>query len=187
MANETVRTHIHFGQLTAKQPNGELLHKLLALAISVFEVTTPEHELPHHAQLSTWGELLRVPDAIIFYATNNSGQPIACFFVVPRTQELIGYELLHIWNACVQPESRGLGLFPALLEKVKAYAIERGQQEITVCTYPATFCKMYRILSQNGWEEVGWPKEDKILMQLKLDQADGNVISLGQHGTVSHA
>ena len=61
------------------------------------------------------------------------------------------------------------------MDKAKAQAITLGYQEITVCTYPKTFLKMYRILSQNGWKEVAWPKKDeKVLMKYSLGSSLGN-------------
>ena len=147
----------------------DLLRQLLALTISVFEPDTPAEDLTGACQLSAWEQHIQVPGAILFYAMNSANQPVGLFFAVPRTMPEIGHELLHIWAACVDPASRGLGLFPRLMDKVKAHAQNLGYPEITVCTYPNRFTKMYRILNQHEWEEVCWLEKDvKVLMKLRV-------------------
>jgi len=55
------------------------------------------------------------------------------------------------------------------MDKVKVHARNLGFQEITVCTYPNRFAKMYRILNENGWQEVCWLQEDvKVLMKFRV-------------------
>lgn len=156
-------------QILSQQDSLETFRKLLALSISIFDPETPESDLPSQHQLSTWEDHIALPGSGIFYVTNSASQLLGFFFAVPRTQPEIGHELLHIWLAGVSPASRGLGIFPLLTEKVKQHAKLLGYREMTVCTYPSRFDKMYRILSKNGWIVVAWPeKDEKVLMKLTL-------------------
>jgi GNAT superfamily N-acetyltransferase len=169
MADELRRPEVIYGEITSQQQDAELFRKTLALSRSIFEPDTAEQDRPPTSQLSTWEKHIELPGSKLILATNSSHQPVGFFFVVPRTHPEIGYELPHIWIACVDTASRGLGIFPHLTNKVKAHAMNLGYQEITVCTYPEVFPKMYRILRQHGWKEVAWPKKDvKVLMRYTL-------------------
>jgi GNAT superfamily N-acetyltransferase len=169
MADNLPNPEVTWGEITSNHMDDGLFRQILALSISVFEPDAPGEDLRPTSQLSTWGKHIQLPGATLFYAMNSTSQPIGFFFLLPRTIPEIGHELLHIWIACVHPASRGLGIFPRLTDKVKAHARELGYPEITVCTYPNRFTKMYRILSQNGWQEVCWPEKDvKVLMKLRV-------------------
>ncbi|KXT04341.1 hypothetical protein AC578_7918 [Pseudocercospora eumusae] len=90
-------------------------------------------------------------------------------FLQPRTAPEIGYSLPHIWIAAVDPASRGQGIFALLMQRVVEHVRELKEKEITVCTYPARFKEMYRILQQTGWKEVAWRENgDKVLMKLDI-------------------
>lgn len=171
MAPKSPDPPITIKALTSQCMDDTLLQKILALSTAVFEPDTPKDQLPPSSQPSVWEENIRQPGAALFYATSptDTDQPAGCFFIFPRTMPEIGRELPHIWIACVDPASRGLGIFPRLMERAKAHARELGFGELTVCTYPQRFTKMYRILNQHGWREVCWPKKDvKVLMKLQL-------------------
>ena len=169
MDSETQKVELTCHQITSKDQSPETFHKLLHLAISIFEPGTLEQDSPVHHQLSTWESHISMPNASIFYVTDLASQPVGFFFVIPRTQPEVGYELLHIWLAGVDTASRGTGIFPFLTEKVKEHATNCGYREITVCTFPNRFDTMYRILGKNGWKEVAWPvKGEKVLMKLTL-------------------
>lgn len=150
-----------------------VLSQLIDLNKTVFQPATPEEEQEPNYQRKGWEERLSLPNAKIFYATNQSSltpdQPIGFFFMLPRTQPEIGYELLHIWLAAVDPAARGLRVFPLLMEGALDHARRSGGKEVTVCTFPARFKKMYRILNEHGWELVAWPMEGvKVLMKMTL-------------------
>lgn len=117
--------------------------------------------------------MLQLPGAAVFYATNgtNHSGVLGFFFLIPRTAPEIGIELPHIWLAGVHPDSRGLGVFPFLMQHTIEHARDSlAATEMTVCTYPRRFTQMYRILSQHGWEEVAWREEGvKVLMRLNIE------------------
>jgi GNAT superfamily N-acetyltransferase len=169
MATEVSETDSTLEEMTSITLDPDMFKKLLALSISIFEPDKPEAERSQACQLSNWQELLSRPESILFYALNAVQHPIGFFFVESRIHPEVGYRLPHVWIACVDPKSRGLGLFPRLMEKTKAHATGLGYAEITVCTYPQRFTKMYRILCQNGWQKVCWLQEgEKVLMKLPL-------------------
>lgn len=169
MTDNLPKPELTFGEVTAENLDDGFLQQILALSKSVFEPDTPPEGLPPNQQVPAWQKQILLPGARIFYVTDSGKQPVGFFFVIPRTHQEIGSERLHIWIACVTPASRGLGIFPSLTEKAKAHARSLGYSEITVCTFPKRFTKMYRILNQNGWEEVCWLQKDvKVLMKLQI-------------------
>ena len=169
MATAVSSMDVSFADMTSQTLDSDLFEKLLALSISVFEPNTPAAQLSHASQLSNWQAIISQPESTLFYALNTLNQPITFFFVESRIHPEIGYRLPHIWIACVDPNYRGLGLFPRLMERVLVFGRGLGYKEVTVCTYPQRFTKMYRILCHHGWREVCWLKEDeKVLMKLAL-------------------
>ena len=173
MASGNSSAQLTCHQITSKHQSPEAYQSILDMCRSIFSPNTPVEDLPRYYQLSEWDSHISMPNSVIFYMTNPASnppsRPIGFFFAVPRTQPEIGHELLHISLAGVDPESRGLGIFPLLMEKVKEHARSHGYPEMTVCTFPGRFEKMYRILGSNGWEEVAWPmKDEKVLMKLTV-------------------
>ncbi len=162
-------------EIATAEQNPPVFDKLFELSWGVFAAYTPSDELRSQQIESSdiWKQHIGLPGASIFYATNTAStkpdEPLGFLFVVPRTQPLIGVELLHIKIAAVDEQSRGFGVFPFLLDRVKQLAARCGYREITVCTFPGRFQKMYRMLSSNGWKVVGWPvQNEKILMKLTV-------------------
>ena len=145
--------------------------KLYGLYETVFTPYTSATEPDNMQSKDYWGRELPLPNASIFYAVNASqvGEPVGLLFCVPRTHAEIGHELLHIRVAAVLPSYRGYGIFPFLLDEVKQYARSTGYSEISICTFPSRFEKMYPILCSNGWELVTWLNDgEKVLMKLKI-------------------
>ncbi len=147
--------------------------RLLNLARHVFQPTATTAELEPSMHRKLWEENMARAKACISYAVNTVSpdpeQPIGLFFNFPRTEPDIGRELLHIWLAAVDPASSGMGVFPLLLTADKEHARRCGYGELTVCTYPGRFEKMYRILRANDWQEVSWPREnEKVLMKTSV-------------------
>ena len=163
------------GQITSAKPDPDVLRQLQELSVTVFSpyFPTTKHDHPSF-DLSVWQHRITLPNAVVFYATTStSSQPLGFFFAIPRTQPEIGQELLHIWLVAVDPGSQGLGIFPLLLERMKEHAGSCGYQQMTICTRPKQFHKMYRILGENGWQEVAWRQmEDgewqQVLMKLPI-------------------
>lgn len=163
------RSELKLGEITSQQQDEEMLRKLLALSTSIFDPDTPEKDLSPSNWLSNWKANLEVPGAALIYVKDADMRPFGFFFTYPRTIEGIGYELLHIWVACVDPAYRGLGIFPLLMDKAKNHARELGYGEISVVTYPKRFTQMYRILTKHGWEEVCWLEKDvKLLLKMPV-------------------
>jgi GNAT superfamily N-acetyltransferase len=167
------RSPLKCHEISTADQDEQAFTQLRRLCKDIFDPEVANEELAHHSQLEVWTKHIEHEDSKVFYATNTASEtpdhPIGFLFVVPRTQPEIGYELLHIWIAAVDPATRGLGVFPLLMEQVVGHARSCGYSEITVCTYPDRFTTMYRILQKNGWELVGWPIEDeKVLMKLAL-------------------
>ena len=157
-------------EITSKEQSAEAFDSILALSRSIFDPDTPECDMPPQNQVPLWESHLEKPNSSIFYVTEKGdSQPKGFFFVIARTQPEIGRELLHIWLAGVDRASQGLGIFPLLTEKTMEHARRCGYDDMTVCTYPERFPKMFRILGQNGWQVVAWPvKDEKVLMKLTL-------------------
>lgn len=166
--------HLQFYQLSAAEPNPEMLSKLQGLSMSIFSEAFPASRDNHPSfQLSEWQRRLCLPNAIIFYVTSSSGRPLGFFNAIPKVQPEIGYELFHVWLTAFDPSVRGLGAFPMLMDRVKEHARRSGYQELTICTRPRKFPHMYRILGKNGWEEVAWRNDGdqagaQVLMKLAI-------------------
>lgn len=162
-------------RITSTEPRPKVLCDLQQLSVSVFEpyFQGTEHEHPSF-DLSEWQRRITLPNAVIFYATTStSNRPLGFFFAVPRVQPEIGHELFHIWLVAVEPSSRGLGIFPLLMDHMKQHARSCGYQELTICTRPEQFDKMYRILRENEWEEVAWRQKEngdwkQVLMKMPI-------------------
>ncbi len=169
MAETSQNPEITLAEMTSQTLDAELFRKLLALSRSVFEPGVQEQDLQQSpSYLSTWKEHIERSNSKLIYALDESHQPVGLFFVELEKHTEIGHELPYIWIACVDPNSRGLGIFPRLMDKFKAYAKGLGYREITVITYPEEYTKMYRILSQHGWEEVARPKPVQVLLKLTI-------------------
>lgn len=169
MVTEDFQLSLSFHEMTSQNMDWNVFQQCLALSTSIFEPDTPTDGLPPTSQLSAWQETISLPEARLLCALNANRSPVGFFFMKPRTLPAIGYQLPHIWIACVDPNSRGLGIFPRLTEMARGHAQSLGYKEISANTYPQRFTKMYRILSKNGWEEVCWPEKDvKVLMKLDL-------------------
>ncbi|KAK4506481.1 hypothetical protein PRZ48_000213 [Zasmidium cellare] len=148
----------------------EAIAHFFALSQEVFSEF--ERGNPPSSYLSTWETYIRHQDAMVAYTTldpePNPSKALGLFFSLPRTQSDIGYELPHLWIAAIKSEYRGLGMFPVLMDRVKQYARECGHKEMTVCTYPEQCVKMYRLLCQDGWEEISRTADGKALMKHAL-------------------
>ena len=158
-------------QITSSEPRLEVLRELQELSVAIFSPYFPA-TLHNHPSFyfSEWQSRLTLPNSIVFYATTPmSGKPLGFFFAHPRTQPEIGHELFHIWLVGVDPNSRGLGIFPLLMDRMKQHARDCGYSELTICTRPKQFDKMYRILCEHGWQEVAWRlMEDGELQQVLM-------------------
>ena len=161
-------------RITPTEPDPETLRELKELSASVFKPYFPGTEHTHPSfDLAEWQHRITLPNAIIFYVTTaTSARPLGFFNAIPLIQPEIGYEILHIWLVAVDPESRGLGIFRLLLNRMKQHARSCGYRELTVCTRPENFGKMYRLLSENGWEEVAWREKEsggkQVLMKIAI-------------------
>lgn len=157
-------------RITSAEPRTDILRDLQQLSVSVFQPYFQETAQEHPSfDFSVWEYHITLPNAVVFYATTStSSQPLGFFFGIPRTQPEIGHELFHIWVVAVEPNSRDLGIFPLLMDQIKQHARGCGYREMTICTRPRQFHKMYRILGKHGWEEVTWRKEEDGVLQQVL-------------------
>lgn len=166
MEPSPAKPQLYCHTIDSTNASDDAVEQLFNLSTAVFEEFPEEDENssagrtePGSRVLSTWLSNIQHPSAIIAYITPNPtpNPPTALgvFFGVTRTQPEIGYELFHLRVAAVRSESRGLGIFPVLMDRIKRHARNCGHSEMTVCTYPKRFVKMYRILREHGWEEVG--------------------------------
>ncbi|EME87301.1 uncharacterized protein MYCFIDRAFT_209470 [Pseudocercospora fijiensis CIRAD86] len=160
--------NITINTITSKNLTDETLIPLFTLSQKVFSSPTDSHRPSHN--LETWRSYLQQPGSILLYATHsNSPQtPVGLLFLHPRTAPEIGYSLPHIWIAAVEPESRGKGIFALLMRRMFDFVRdELGEREVTVCTYPERFGRMYGVLKKMGWEAVAWREEGKkVLMRV---------------------
>lgn len=158
--------------LTSETATDQNLQPISTLSNAVFDDDLNPNEPVHPAHsLYHWKSNIAHPHSIVIYASSGSSAspPLGFFFAMPRIQPDIGKELLHLWLAAIDPFSRGLGIFPFLMRQLREHAQHCGYSEMTVCTYPKRFGKMYRILKKHGWEEVAWLIEgEKILMKISL-------------------
>lgn len=158
-------------QISSHEPRPEVLRELQELSVAIFSpyFSTTEHNHPSF-DFSEWQRRLTFSHSVVYYATKSeTDKPLGFFFAHPRTQPEIGHELLHIWLVGVDPDSRGLGIFPFLMDRMKQHARNCGYSELTICTRPKQFQKMYRILGEHGWQEVAWRlMEDGELQQVLM-------------------
>jgi GNAT superfamily N-acetyltransferase len=65
----------------------------------------------------------------------------------------------------VTEQARGAGIFAALMMTVEQHARIYDIQELSVCTYPGKFGKMFAILQKTGWKVWAWMEGgEKVLM-----------------------
>lgn len=155
--------------ITADNATDDELSNGLELCRSVFAYPGDSERSSH--QLGPWQQYIQQSESVLLLATHGSAfeRPLGLIFVVLRAAPEIGVSLPHIWLAGVEAESRGLGLFVALMDRAVEHASSHGHKEMTVCTYPARFEKMYRILQQTGWQEVARREGgQKVLMKLAI-------------------
>jgi GNAT superfamily N-acetyltransferase len=130
----------------------------------------------HHGSLKEWQSRLAERNSIVVYASTRkkddflaTGPPIGFIFAHPRhgssTEEA---HSIHIWLAGISPASRGGGIFQGLMNELDAHARERNISKLSVCTYPAKFGTMYRILLKTGWRQVEELDGGKVLLRKNL-------------------
>ncbi|KAF7186339.1 hypothetical protein HII31_12414 [Pseudocercospora fuligena] len=162
-------SNININAITAENLSDDALIPLFTLSQGVFS-SPGDDQRPSH-RLEAWRGSLQQQGAILLYATSSDSprKPLGLLFIQPRTAPEIGHSLPHIWIAAVDPESRGQGIFALLMQRAVKHVRELEEKEMTVCTYPARFKKMYRILQQTGWKEVAWRENgDQVLMKLDI-------------------
>lgn len=162
-------SNINIDAITSENLSDEALVPLFTLSQEVFSAPGDDQRSSH--QLEAWRGYLQQQGAVLLYATSSDlpRKPLGLLFIQPRTAPEIGYSLPHIWIAAVDPESRGKGIFAMLMQRAIEHVRELKEKEMTVCTYPARFKKMYRILQQTGWKEVARRENgDKVLMKLDI-------------------
>lgn len=116
----------------------------------------------------SWQRRIDAKDSMLFTAssesesgeTSDTNNSIKGFlFTSVRQHPELAFPTFHISLAAVDPSHRGTGIFPRLLAMAQKYASgELGLGSLTVCTLPAKFPGMFRLLSdkRNGWVEVAW-------------------------------
>ncbi|KAF2171370.1 hypothetical protein M409DRAFT_18486 [Zasmidium cellare ATCC 36951] len=171
MGSAPPKPQIYCHTIDRNNSTEEAIASFFALGQEVFSKF--ERGNPPSSHLSTWGNYIQIEDAMVAYTTQepepNPSKALGLFFSLPRTHSQVGYELPHIWIAAVKEPYRGLGMFPILMNRVKQHARECGHREMTVCTYPERMEKMYRLLRQDGWDEIGRTENGaKVVMKLAL-------------------
>lgn len=129
----------------------------------------------HHGSSEEWKRRLSEENSIIVCASTATDSakdtmiPVGFIFAHPRrsgsTEEA---DSLHIWLAGISPSSRGGGIFQGMMEVLESHARQRKVMRLSVCTFPAKFETMYRILLKTGWRQVEELDAGKVLLRKSL-------------------
>lgn len=166
-----------------------VIQPVLDLSNAVFGGPTGQVSTPH-GSLKEWQSRLSENNAIIVYASNdkpdlqNPGKPVGFIFAHPRHVE--PGDGLHIWLAGISPASRGGGIFHGMMQVLENHARKNNVLTLTVCTFPAKFETMYRILCKTGWTEVEKLDAGKVLLRKNLSAQDSKPHVQAQHLNESH-
>ncbi|KEF62445.1 uncharacterized protein A1O9_00417 [Exophiala aquamarina CBS 119918] len=158
------------------------LEPVLNLSNLIFD--TQSSRPTHHSSLEEWSIRLSRPDSILVYSTSSSSQyspprlstsistdpaPVVLGFVFAhmKSDRTLPHPTLHIWLAGVSEDTRGTGVFAALMSKVEDHARSLSIGALSVATFPAKYEKMYTILQKQGWEEREWTERGRKVLMMK--------------------
>ncbi|KAK5294703.1 hypothetical protein LTR99_009509 [Exophiala xenobiotica] len=120
------------------------IEPILSLSDQIFN--TAASSPTHHSSLDEWHKRLSLPSSVLLYARDTSpssteGRLVGFMFAHPKTDSSLPCQTLHIWLAGVT------------------------ERELSVCTYPGKFGKMFAILQKTGWKVWAWMEGgEKVLM-----------------------
>lgn len=133
---------------------------ILKLSNDIFQ-TDPTSK---YASLSLWRERISRPGAVIVYAAASAQEdsesvddsqacaPFAFLFCHPRHHDPPlcsgASETPHIWLAGVLLDQRSQGLLDKM---IRASELESGNTQMTVCTTPETYPRMWSWLLRRNW------------------------------------
>ncbi|KAJ9502596.1 hypothetical protein LTR96_005717 [Exophiala xenobiotica] len=144
------------------------IEPILSLSDQIFN--TAASSPTHHSSLDEWHKRLSLPSSVLLYARDTSpssteGRLVGFMFAHTKTDSSLPCQILHIWLAGVTEQARGTGIFAALMMAVEQHARKHDIQELSVCTYPGKFGKMFAILQKTGWKVWAWMEGgEKVLM-----------------------
>jgi GNAT superfamily N-acetyltransferase len=139
--------------------------------------TRSSKQQPHH-QLTTplldeWHKRLSLPSSVLLYARDTGTPsteegPVGFILAHPKNGSTLPSQTLHIWLAGVTEQARGAGIFAALMMAFEQHARKHDIQELSVCTYPGKFAKMFAILQKTGWKVWAWMEGGEEVLMIKI-------------------
>lgn len=148
------------------------IEPILSLSNKIFN--TASSSPTDHSSLDEWHKRLSQPTSVLLYARDSNpssteGRPVGFIFSHPKSDSSLPSQTLHIWLAGVAEQARGTGIFAALMMAIEQHARRHGVHELSVCTYPGKFGKMFTILQKTGWKVRAWLEDgEKVLMRKSL-------------------
>ncbi len=120
------------------------LDEALRVADLVFEPEEAERVKYHN--LEDWKEKLKQDGVLILGIVN--GVVVGFILAFKKTEST-----LHVWNAGVLGEFRGMGIFSNMFEELTVVAKKRGVRKLTLNTIEKKFPAMYRLVINKGFKE----------------------------------